>query len=231
MIEQDDVETAEQEAVLEAPVESNARLIAAMDALTRAAEEALIEQETLLTAPTARTLPQFAAWVAEHGRAAVQRIQNVFAGCRSGGYTPEGDFVVDPVQPVSPVFDVREAGEQLVVIAFGGPSVRCQGYGQIRVVRRADDRLQMYVSGPKADWPNLSKVWVALQDKLAEAGWLGSDGAALGVQEQAILDRWNERYTAGEIGDELGLSVGRVRNILTDLRKRVGADRVPYHRK
>lgn len=48
---------------------------------------------------------------------------------------------------------------------------------------------------------------------------------------QTILSMWKEKYTAAEIGREVSLSPGRVANIVTELRKILGEEAVPFHRK
>ena len=48
-------------------------------------------------------------------------------------------------------------------------------------------------------------------------------------RDAQILTWWREGWTAPEIGRELSLAAGRVRNILTGLRKKLGVEAVPYH--
>lgn len=51
----------------------------------------------------------------------------------------------------------------------------------------------------------------------------------LSERNRVLLKMWRDDYTAKEIALQLSLSEGRVRNILTELRKRLGQERVPYH--
>lgn len=53
----------------------------------------------------------------------------------------------------------------------------------------------------------------------------------LSDQEKKLLKLWEDKYSATEIGEIISLSPGRIHNMITDLRKRLGTDLVPYHKK
>ena len=48
---------------------------------------------------------------------------------------------------------------------------------------------------------------------------------------KTILDMWRNNYTYKEISELVTLSPGRVANIVTELRKELGIEQVPYHSK
>ena len=64
----------------------------------------------------------------------------------------------------------------------------------------------------------------------AEVGAGGTD-SDLPEPKKTILKMWCEGYTGKEIGETVSLSPGHVANIVTELRKDLGVEQVPYHRK
>lgn len=59
------------------------------------------------------------------------------------------------------------------------------------------------------------------------------DLVELSAAEELMLEKWRESYTAEEVAEWPGIpwSAGTVRNKLTQLRNKLGVERVPYHRK
>lgn len=55
--------------------------------------------------------------------------------------------------------------------------------------------------------------------------------ADLPEPQDTILEMWCAEYTAREIGEAVSLSPGTVRNKITRMRKELGVEAVPYHRK
>jgi hypothetical protein len=55
------------------------------------------------------------------------------------------------------------------------------------------------------------------------------EGPKLSIKDQQVLEYWNEDYTDEDIGGLLVISAGRVRNIISRLRKQLGEEKVPYH--
>ena len=75
--------------------------------------------------------------------------------------------------------------------------------------------------------PTLARYWAESASTEPEPS--AQDG--LSKINGQILELWIARYTASEIGDIVKMSPGRVGNIITDLRKRLGKEAVPLHRK
>jgi hypothetical protein len=48
-------------------------------------------------------------------------------------------------------------------------------------------------------------------------------------RDNKILEMWIENYTYKNIGEEVSISPGRISNIITELRKKLGESKVPYH--
>ena len=87
----------------------------------------------------------------------------------------------------------------------------------------------------KAELARLDLVeQLARGDKPTPKGGAGTEADPLTVIEDAdlreLVRQWNEGHTAEDIAKSAGISAGRLRNILTDLRKRYGAEIVHYHR-
>jgi len=55
--------------------------------------------------------------------------------------------------------------------------------------------------------------------------------SSLSERDKNILSMWEDGFTAKEIGEAENLAPGRVRNIITELRKKLGSETVKYHRK
>ena len=62
------------------------------------------------------------------------------------------------------------------------------------------------------------------------AGPAGGEDGNMPEPNRTILTKWHDGYTAKEIGKMVDLSPGTIGNIVTALRKRLGVDKVPYHR-
>jgi hypothetical protein len=109
--------------------------------------------------------------------------------------------------------------------------------GGIAALRRGDGSVALTLSAPAEHWPAARVRWAALLARLRALGYRvsavgdvreipGADGDPLTVlkdeREREIVRLRNEGYTWQEIGDAPGinLSMGRVKNILTDIRRK-----------
>lgn len=134
--------------------------------------------------------------------------------------------------------------QRLFTAWFGG-----WGRGWIQATSRPDGKTELWVVAKDEDWPELEPLWQMIEAELDRLGMVEQPARTVnqvtskaeprGAEPLAVIEnddyrelvrQWREGHTAGDIAAGAGISPGRVRNILTELRKQHGKDVVPFHR-